>query len=137
MALDTIVQGTGNRLGTFVPPRPEPWMIRAVRPVVDVACLAGIPLLREIPLLDRVPGIRGLSDVIGIDLPREDELRLRASVNPSTAAFLAPNHPEFFTDWMMDKTITSRFAPMCGCWATHTSSTGWVPPRSGSGCATA
>ncbi len=107
------------RLDTFVPPSPSPLLVRAIAPVVKLICLAGIPVLREVPFVNRVPGICGLSDVIEIDLPRADELRLRAAVNPATSAFLAPNHPEFFTDWMLDKVITSRVAPLCGCWATH------------------
>ncbi len=33
--------------------------------------------------------------------------------------FLLPNHPEFFTDWMLDKEIISRVAPEAASWATN------------------
>lgn len=108
-----------GRLDTFVAPRPSPGLIRAMAPVNRVLCLGGVPLLRDIPGLSAVPGISGLSNVVEIDFPREDELRLRSAVNPHTAAFIAPNHPEFFTDWMLDKEVLSRVAPLAGCWATN------------------
>jgi hypothetical protein len=63
--------------------------------------------------------VRGLCDVVGIDFPRADEDRLLLAVNPSTAAFIAPTHPEFFTDWMLDKELSARVAPLMASWATH------------------
>ena len=33
--------------------------------------------------------------------------------------FITPNHPEFFTDWMLDKELAARYAPMMANWATH------------------
>jgi len=53
----------------------------------------------------------------GFDLPAADLGRLRAAVNPSTAAFVAPSHPEFLTDWMIDKELSRRCAPMMASWA--------------------
>ena len=53
----------------------------------------------------------------GVDLPAADQRRLERAVNPDTAAFLAPGHPEFMTDWMIDKEISRRFAPMMASWA--------------------
>lgn len=108
-----------GRLDTFVAPTPSPGLIRAMVPVNRVLCLGGTPILRDLPGLNALPGITGLSNVVEIDFPREDELRLRSAVNPHTAAFLAPNHPEFFTDWMLDKEVLSRVAPLAGCWATN------------------
>jgi hypothetical protein len=44
---------------------------------------------------------------------------MRATAAPTNATFFAPNHPEFFTDWMLDKEILSRSAPLAACWATN------------------
>lgn len=53
--------------------------------------------------------------VAAIHVPPDDVRRLRDAI---TAPFvLCPNHPEFFTDWMLDKWITGRFAPMAASWA--------------------
>lgn len=52
-----------------------------------------------------------------VELPDADRQRLTASVNPSTSAFLTPSHPEFLTDWMIDKEISRRFAPDLVSWA--------------------
>jgi hypothetical protein len=54
-----------------------------------------------------------------VDLPAADEARLRASVNPATAAFIGPNHPEFTTDWMLDKEIAHRVSPFMAHWASY------------------
>jgi hypothetical protein len=81
--------------------------------------LGGIPGLRAVPLLGELPGIRGLVDVPHIEFPKAEQDRLRAAVNENTAAFITPNHPEFFTDWMLDKEVLSRTAPLAACWATH------------------
>src|SRR5436190_24244937 len=58
-----------------------------------------------------------LMKVRGIDLPAADEQRLRAALLPDTAAFLRPNHPEFLTDWLLDKEIARRAAPRKAHWA--------------------
>ncbi len=52
-----------------------------------------------------------------VDLPSDDLGRLRGALNPGTAAFLAPGHPEFMTDWMIDKELSRRFAPRLASWA--------------------
>ncbi len=106
-------------LTTFVAPRPKPWLIAALVPVNRVFCLGGIPGLRRLPLLGRVPGLRGLADVVRIEMPHADLARLKAVVNQQSAAFIVPNHPEFFADWMLDKEICTRIAPLTANWATH------------------
>lgn len=53
------------------------------------------------------------------ELPEDDLTRLRAAVNPRTAAFLGPNHPEFMTDWMLDKEISRRVSPLMAHWASY------------------
>lgn len=63
--------------------------------------------------------LRGLMKISQIDFPAEDEARFRAHVNADTAAFIAPNHPEFLTDWLLDKELSARHAPLMASWATH------------------
>jgi hypothetical protein len=109
-----------GRLETFRAPNPSPWLIKVLGPVNRVLCLGGIPGLRDVPGLRKLPLVRGLTDIREIDLPKEDADRLKLAVRPETAAFLTPNHPEFFTDWMLDKEILDRVAPLSACWATHT-----------------
>ncbi|MFO1170619.1 MAG: hypothetical protein U1E49_06565 [Hyphomicrobiaceae bacterium] len=105
-------------IDTFVAPKPSALLIKALNPVNRVLCLGGVPGLRALPLIGRVPGIRGLADIHAIDVPEADEARLRAALTPRNATFVTPNHPEFFTDWMLDKEILSRTAPLAACWAT-------------------
>jgi hypothetical protein len=81
--------------------------------------LLGVPVLRRIPWVRDLPGIRGRFRLRAIDFPEPDRERLRRAVNPSTAAFIAPNHPEFGFDWMMDKEISTGVAPRMASWASH------------------
>ncbi len=81
-------------------PRPNPALIRAFGPVVRHAVL------------------RGLVRLESLDWPDADLARLRRGVNPGTAAFVGPNHPEFFTDWMIDKELSTRCSPLMAHWAT-------------------
>jgi hypothetical protein len=82
-------------------PTPAPWLIRAIGPVN-----------RHLMLL-------GLLRLSGFRLPAADLARLRAAVNPGTAAFLAPNHPEFMTDWLIDKEISRLVSPLMAHWASY------------------
>lgn len=56
-----------------------------------------------------------IARVLAIRVPPEDAARLRAASEQPFV--LCPNHPEYFTDWMLDKWLTSRFAPRAACWA--------------------
>ena len=103
------------RLDVFVAPRPRQGLIKALNYVNRWLMLGGIPIVRSIPL----PGLRGFSDIREWDYPAEDQVRLKALCGPGRAAFIVPNHPEFFTDWMIDKEVLSRAAPFAACWATH------------------
>ena len=67
--------------------------------------------LNEHVILPRVLRVRHL------DFPAEDVSRLREAVHRDTAAFVTPNHPEFFTDWMVDKAISMRCSPLMAHWA--------------------
>lgn len=54
-----------------------------------------------------------------VEIPAPDLARLRAAMTPGTAAFLAPLHPEFLTDWLIDKEIAARVSPLMAHWASH------------------
>ncbi len=82
-------------------PAPLPWLIRALGPVVRHGVLPGWLKLRP------------------IDFPAADLARLCAAVNRRTAAFVAPNHPEFMTDWMIDKELSRRCSPLMAHWAAY------------------
>ena len=82
-------------------PRPSDALIRAIGPV------------------NRHLVLRGVMKLSDIDFPSADVERLRSAVNPDTAAFLGPNHPEFFTDWMIDKEVSRRVSPLMAHWAAY------------------
>jgi hypothetical protein len=101
----------------FQEPRPSPFLMALLGYVNRWFLLLGVPVLRRIPFIRDLPGIRGYFWVREIDLPLPDLERLQRAVNPQTAAFLGPNHPEFGFDWMMDKEISTRVAPGMASWA--------------------
>jgi hypothetical protein len=80
-------------------PRPSPALIRSLEPLNQRLLLPWVMKVRQ------------------IDLPAADEQRLRAAVRPDTAAFLGPNHPEFLTDWLIDKELSRRVGPRMAHWA--------------------
>ncbi len=80
-----------SRLLTFVPPRPRRWLIGLLTPINRGVFLHG--------MFGR-PGLMGIES---IEFPAGDEARFRDAVHPGTAAFIAPNHPEFLTDWLLDR----------------------------------
>ncbi|MCO5072892.1 MAG: hypothetical protein M9944_16985 [Rhizobiaceae bacterium] len=106
-------------IDVFVPPSPKRWMIATTSVINRVAMLRGVPRLRDLWPFSLIPGIRGISDVRVIDLPEKDLLRLKSVCGQGKATFIAPSHPEFFTDWMIDKELLWRAAPMAASWATH------------------
>lgn len=106
-------------LHTFVAPQPRPALIHVLTWVNRWVNFYGTPLLRDIPQLNRLPLVRGLCDIRHIDLPAADHTRLRRNIRPEHAVFITPNHPEFFTDWMLDKEICARYAPLTANWAAH------------------
>jgi len=107
-------------LDTFVAPRPNRLFIRAMTGVTRVVMLKGIPLLRDVWPLNKVPPFRGIANIRHLDFPPEHEARLRAACGPGKGTFITPNHPEFFTDWMIDKEVIARVSPLAASWATHT-----------------
>src|SRR5262245_45941358 len=89
----------------------DPRVYRDPRPSAALIHALG-PINRHFVL----PGLMRIAD---IDFPAADVERLRSAVNPGTAAFLGPNHPEFFTDWMIDKEISRRASPLMAHWAAY------------------
>jgi hypothetical protein len=85
----------------YVDPAPRPWLIHAMG------------LLNRHVVLPHVLKVRA------IDLPALDAARLQRAVHEGTVAFLAPNHPEFTTDWMLDKELSRRVSPMMAHWAAY------------------
>ncbi len=79
--------------------------------------LLGLPLLRRIPFVRDLPLVHGWFWVREFDLPEQDRRALASSVNSGTVAFIGPNHPEFGTDWMVDKEISTLVAPRMASWA--------------------
>ncbi|CAN5918320.1 hypothetical protein BH11GEM1_BH11GEM1_31090 [soil metagenome] len=79
--------------------------------------LLGLPLLRRIPFVRDLPLVRGYFWIRCIDLPAADRARLTSAVNAGTAAFIGPNHPEFGTDWLVDKELSTMVAPVMASWA--------------------
>ena len=106
-------------LNEFVEPKPNNKLIKRLVPLNRYFMLKGIPVLRDIPGFRKIPGLRGLCNVRHIDFPQEDQDRLAAACGEGKITFIAPNHPEFFTDWMLDKHVISLVAKKAACWATH------------------
>ena len=82
-------------------PSPAPWLIHTLGVVNRFAALNGLLKLRR------------------FDLPAADAARLATAVNPDTLAFLGPNHPEFLTDWLVDKELSRRVSPLMAHWASY------------------
>ncbi|PZV36199.1 hypothetical protein [Mesorhizobium kowhaii] len=108
-----------SRIDVFVAPKPNPALIRAMTSVNRIVMLRGIPGFRDILPFNRLAGLRGVANVRHIDFPHADLERLRASCGAGKATFITPNHPEFFTDWMIDKEIVSQVSPLAASWATN------------------
>ena len=104
---------------SFVAPRPNMKLIRVMTAINRVFMLKGMPLLRDLPPFSKVPPFRGIANIRHLDFPAEDQARLAAVCGAGKATFIAPNHPEFFTDWMIDKEIIARVSPLAAAWATH------------------
>jgi hypothetical protein len=93
---------TGGRFSAleYRDPAPAPWLIHAMGVINRFGILPGLKLR-------------------GFELPAADLERLRAAVSPGTAAFLGPVHPEFLTDWMVDKELSRRVSPLMAHWASY------------------
>lgn len=92
---------TRPRAEQFAAPRPSPALMAALG-VVNRWCM-----------------LRWRFRIAAIDFPSCDRERLARVAKRDTAAFLAPNHPEFGLDWMIDKELSTMFAPRMAAWAAH------------------
>jgi hypothetical protein len=108
-----------SRLDTFVAPEPSVPLIKAMTVVNRVLMLRGVLGFRDIPPFNRIAGLRGIANVRHIDFPETDSARLASVCGQGKATFITPNHPEFFTDWMIDKEIASHVCPLAAFWATN------------------
>lgn len=108
-----------SQLMTFVRPTPNKIMMGLLIPVNRWLNLKGTSLLKWIPLVNKMPIVKGLCDITKVTISEHDSQKLKHYVNKNTVAFIGPNHPEFYTDWMLDKEISARFAPKMASWATH------------------
>lgn len=97
-------------LRTFVEPKPVRWVIALTGPLVRIFMLQGVPFLRAVPVLNRFALIAGVAKVREIDMSQADIDKLKAVHGRGKAVVYAPNHPEFFTDWMIDRYLTARFS---------------------------
>ncbi|MEP6621278.1 MAG: hypothetical protein ABJE47_18275 [bacterium] len=79
--------------------------------------LRGLPVLRTIPGVRDLPLVRGHCWIRSVALPYGDRRRLEKAVNKTTVAFLGPNHPEFASDWFVDKELSTYVAPRMASWA--------------------
>lgn len=108
-----------SQLTTFMKPTPDNKVMNFLVHVNRLINLKGIPLLKWIPIINKLPVIRGFCDITRIELSKAHENKLRSYIHSDSVAFIGPNHPEFFTDWMLDKEISARVAPKMASWATH------------------
>lgn len=107
---------TSAKLTTFVPPRPSPRLMRVVDAFNRRLLLSGIPLLRDSPFFKKFPLISGVAKVQRLDFIPEEEAALKKLLSSGNASFVAANHPEFFTDWVLDRELAARFAPDMALW---------------------
>ena len=98
-------------------PRPNAGLMWILGVVNRWLLLKGLPILRMIPIVRDLPFAHGYFWIREIDLPASDRSTLERAVNVGTAAFLGPNHPEFGTDWLIDKEVSSFVAPRMASWA--------------------
>jgi hypothetical protein len=106
-------------MSKFVKPTPNKMVINSLTIANKFINLYGFPILRLIPFLNKIPGIKGFCRIGEINFSDKDRVTLRQYLNSDNAFFIVPNHPELYTDWMIDKYICGKYAPQTACWATH------------------
>lgn len=104
-------------LNTFVKPMPCIKTMNRLTQINRWLNLKGISCLKSFPILKHYVPARGLCDITHIEYLTDME-RVKQKLE-NTVFFLAPNHPEFYTDWMLDKEISAQLAPEMAGWATH------------------
>lgn len=107
-----------SKLMTFVKPKPNKMMISLLEPLNNYGFLMGVPLLNKIPLIKNIPLIgKGLCHINKFTY-HENTINNIKSID-KYISFVGPNHPEFFTDWMLDKYIIGSHFKLMASWATH------------------
>ena len=86
-------------LNTFVTPRPRPGLIRF------------LGVLNRKFILPRWCRIQA------VHMGASAEQRLQQDMASGVPMIFVPNHPEYFTDWMLDKWVLDRIAPNMANWA--------------------
>lgn len=107
----------------FARPIPSRLLMSIVSPVNRWLILQGVPGLRRLSLLWNLPLLRDLpspgstAKVLSVDFPESEIARFKQYINADTAAFVGPNHPEFWTDWSLDKYFADHVSPNMSHWA--------------------
>src|SRR5262245_6101480 len=107
----------------FAKPIPSRLLMSLMGPVNRCLILQGVPGLRRLPLAWQLPLLRDLPNpgstakVLTVDFPANEIARFKQYINPNTAAFIGPNHPEFWTDWSLDKYFADLVSPKMSHWA--------------------
>jgi len=107
----------------FARPIPSRVLMSLMGPVNRYLILQGVPGLRRLPLLWKLPLLGDLPNpgstakVLAVDFPPSEIARFKQYINPNTAAFIGPNHPEFWTDWSLDKYFSDAVSPRMSHWA--------------------
>src|SRR5262245_49360988 len=107
----------------FAQPIPSRLVMSLMSPVNRFLILQGIPGLRRLPLVWKLPLVGDVPNpgstakVLEVDFPTSEIGRFKQFINPQTAAFVGPNHPEFWTDWSLDKYFADRVSPKMSHWA--------------------
>lgn len=107
----------------FAKPIPSWLMMGIMSPLNRWLVLKGVPGFRRLPLIWNLPILRDLpspgstAKVLSVDFPEGEIAKFKAHINPNTAAFVGPNHPEFWTDWSLDKHFADVISPRMSHWA--------------------
>lgn len=110
-------QSKKDFLNTYVEPKPNRAIIWMTGPLARQILGVGFPVLRNIPVINKLPPIRGVFRVQAVDFAERDRAIVDKTVNRNTVAFIPPNHPEFGTDWIIDKIGCAYQSPMMAHWA--------------------
>ena len=107
----------------FARPIPSRLLMLLMGPVNRWLILQGVPGLRRLPLVWKLPLLGDLPNpgstakVLAVDFPASEVAKFKQYINPNTAAFIGPNHPEFWTDWSLDKYFADAVSPRMSHWA--------------------
>jgi hypothetical protein len=126
--VDQLISANAHNMARFNPkdfakPIPSRFVMSLLNPVNRYLILQGVPGLRRLPLIWQLPLVRDLpgpgstAKVLDVDFPASEIAKFKNYINPNTAAFIGPNHPEFWTDWSLDKYFADHVSPQMAHWA--------------------